>query len=62
MDDIITALTSARDADQELMDKIWSNADGRFLSRDEDADVSYLEGKIQGYDEAIMLLEGKGSK
>lgn len=55
--EIVQALKASRDNDAELYEKIWSNAEGRALSMDEDADQSYLEGKREGYDHALMLLE-----
>ena len=54
---IVQALTESRDSDVALYEKIWSNAEGRFLTKDEDADQSYLEGKREAYDHALMLLE-----
>ena len=54
--DIISILKQARDSDFELQEKIWNNAEGRTLSMDEDADQSYLEGKMVAYDHAIQLL------
>jgi hypothetical protein len=54
---IVQALTESRDSDAEMYEKIWSNADGRMLSMDEDSDQAYLEGKREAYDHALMLLE-----
>jgi len=54
---VVQALTESRDSDVALYEKIWSNAEGRTLSMDEDADQSYLEGKREAYDHALILLE-----
>lgn len=55
--EIVQALTESRNNDVELYEKIWNNAEGRTLSMDEDADQSYLEGKREAYDHALILLE-----
>lgn len=57
IDKIVQALTKSRDNDASLYEKIWNNAEGRTLTMDEDADQSYLEGKREAYDHALMLLE-----
>jgi hypothetical protein len=58
---MIAVLVEARNADEELQKQIHANAHGRFMTQDEDADQSYLEGKITAYYHAIQLLvEGRG--
>jgi flagellar biosynthesis regulator FlaF len=53
---IIAVLVEARDADEKLQKEIHANAYGRFMTQDEDADQSYLEGKVTAYNHAIQLL------
>jgi hypothetical protein len=53
---MIAVLVEARDADEKLQKEIHANAHGRFMTQDEDADQSYLEGKITAYNHAIQLL------
>lgn len=58
IDEIIQRLERERAEALKLQAQIHASAQGRFMTQDEDADQSYLEGKIVTCEYSLMMLKG----
>ena len=56
VNEIIDRLQAERLHSWNLQAQIVAGAEGRFMTQDEDADNSYLEGKIVACDYALGML------
>ena len=56
MDEVLDNIQGNYERDVKMREQILQGAQGRFMTQDEDADQSYLEGKIVAYEHALMML------
>ena len=55
MDEVLENIQGNYERDVKMREQIFRGAQGRFMTKDEDADQSYLEGKIVAYEHALMM-------
>ena len=55
MDEVLDNIQDNYERDVKMREQILQGAQGRFMTKDEDADQSYLEGKIVAYEHALMM-------
>jgi phage gp36-like protein len=56
MDEVLENIQDNYERDIKMSEQIIQGAQGRFMTNDEDADQSYLEGKIGAYEHTLMML------
>ena len=56
MNEVLDNIQDNYERDVKMREQILQGAQGRVMTHDEDADQSYLEGKIVAYEHTLMML------